>query len=334
MKVIRGLEGVRLGRRICLAMGVFDGVHIGHQAIISHAVRLAAPHRGTPAVLTFDPHPDTMISPNGAPPLLTTTDEKLALIRSLGIRLVVVADFDRGLAETPAADFARHILAERLRASCLIVGEGWRFGARGHGTTDLLHQMAPDLGFHVVVVPPVTVNGGTVSSTRIRGLLFEGRVGRARDFLGRWYELSGPVVTGNRLGRQLGFPTANLDLPPGKLVPPDGIYACWAGVRKLRPAVASIGVRPTFESAGERKIEVHLLRCPQQGGAGGELPSASLTTGLPSPRRPRRIELLGRALRVQFVKRLREEQRFESQEALVEQIRVDCEEARRVLSRE
>jgi FAD synthase len=206
------------------------------------------------------------------------------------------------------------------------------------------------------------VDGEVVSSTRIRQLISDGQVDRAHDFLGRWYELSGPVVTGNRIGRQLGFPTANLDLPPGKLVPPDGIYACWAGARKLRPAVTSIGVRPTFGNAGERKIEVHIL-FPQQdraggkllpnprraggkllpnprraGGkllpnprrAGGKLPSAPLRTGLPNPRRPL-ADLLGRTLRLQFVKRLREERRFESREALVEQIRADCAEAAQVL---
>ena len=306
MRVIRGLDGVRLRRRICLAMGVFDGVHVGHQAIISRAVRMASPDRGLPAVLTFDPHPDTIISASGAPPLLTTTDEKLALVGKLGIRLVVVARFDRKLAETPAADFARLILAEQLKAGCLIVGEGWRFGARGEGTTQLLHRVAPGLGLKVSVVPPVKVNREIVSSTRTRQLISDGHVDPARDFLGRWYELSGPVVTGNRLGRQLGFPTANLDLPPGKLVPPDGIYACYAGLRRLRPAAVSIGVRPTVESAGGRKIEVHLLERPHR-------------------------ELLGRTLRVQFVKRLRDERRFESREALMEQIRVDCVRALQIL---
>jgi len=307
VRVFRGLEEVRLRRRVCLAMGVFDGVHLGHQAIISRAVKMGSPHRGTPAVLTFDPHPDTIISPRGAPPLLTTTEEKLALIRSLGAGTLIIARFDHELAAMPAARFAREILGERLRAGCLIVGEGWRFGARGEGTTDLLHQMALELDFHVLVVPPVMVDGEVVSSTRIRRLIADGRADRARDFLGRWYELRGPVVTGRQLGRTLGFPTANLDLPTGKLVPPDGIYACWAGLRRLRPAVTSIGVRPTFESAGERKIEVHLLERPSQ-------------------------NLLGRSLRVQFVKRLREERQFESREALVEQIRSDCEEARQVLN--
>jgi len=309
VRVFRGLDEVRLRRRVCLAMGVFDGVHLGHQAIISRAVEMASPHRGTPAVLTFDPHPDTIISRQGAPPLLTTTEEKLALIRSLGVRMLMVARFDRELAETPAIDFARDILAERLRAGCLIVGEGWRFGASGEGTTGLLHEMAPELDFHVSVVPPVMADGEVVSSTLIRQLISDGDVDRARDFLGRWYELRGPVIAGRRLGRELGFPTANLDLPPGKLVPPDGIYACWAGLRRLRPAVTSIGVRPTFESAGERKIEVHLLERPSQ-------------------------NLLGRTLRVQFVQRLREERRFESRDALVEQMRDDCAEAVRVLRAE
>jgi len=307
VKVIRSLAEARVRSRLCLAMGVFDGVHVGHQAIISQAVRMASSGRGLPAVLTFDPHPDTIISPRGAPPLLTTTDEKLTLLRELGIRLVVVARFDRALAETPAADFARCILAERLRAGCLIVGEGWRFGARGEGTTDLLRRFAPELGFDVCPVPHVTVRHRVVSSTHIRDLISVGRVDAARDFLGRWYEITGPVVAGDRRGRTLGFPTANLDLPPEKLTPPNGIYACWAGVRKPRPAVASIGVRPTFENAGRTKIEVHLLTPP-------------------------RLNLLGRLLRVQFVSRLREERRFPTPDALIGQMQRDRREAGSVLS--
>jgi riboflavin kinase/FMN adenylyltransferase len=280
-------------------MGVFDGVHLGHQAIIRAAVEMADPNRGLPAVLTFDPHPDAVISPTGAPPLLTTTEEKLALIRSLGIRLTVVARFDPGLAQTPAQEFVGSVLAERLRGRCLIVGDDWRFGARGEGNIALLHRLAPEFGFQVAAVPAVTVGRTRVSSTRIRSLLSRARLAAARACLGRWYGVSGKVVAGDRRGRELGFPTANLNPPAGKLIPPDGVYAGWAGVRRLCPAVISIGVRPTFEGRGERRIEVHLLGHPTS-------------------------SLLGRLLRVQFVKRLRGERRFPSPPALVRQMGKDC----------
>jgi len=306
VKVIHGLPQAPLRRPLCLAMGVFDGLHVAHQAIICTAVRMADSSGGIPAVLTFDPHPDAVLSPQGAPPLVTTTEEKLELIRSLGVRLVVVARFGSQLARMPAADFTREILARRLRARCLIVGEGWHFGAGGEGTTALLKQMAPSLGFHIAAIPPVTIGGRKVSSTRVRGLLAQGRLEVVRECLGRWYTLSGRVAAGAARGRQLGYPTANLELPPDKLLPPDGIYACWAGVRRLHPAVTSIGVRPTFGAGGAHLVEVHLLR-------------------------PVRRDLVGRDLRVLFISRIRGQRRFPSAEALVRQIARDCAEAERRL---
>ena len=308
MRVLRGLVGVKTRRPLCLAMGVFDGMHVGHQAIVAEAVRIAAATGSVPAVLTFDPPPDSVLSPEGGPPLLTTTEEKLSLMRAAGIRVAVVAEFDRGVADTPAEEFVRRVLVEQLRARCLVVGEGWRFGAGGRGTSSLLERMAGEAGFGVSVVPPVLLKGRKVSSTRIRSWLLRGRVSEAAEGLGRAYRLGGEVVSGAGRGRQLGYPTANLATPEEKLVPGDGIYACEAGVRCLRPAVASIGVRPTFEADGGRRVEVHLLD------------------------QRRRVELLGRSLRVDFVERLRGERRFRNAEALVQAMGKDCAEARRLLS--
>ena len=306
MRVVRGVR-TRMRRPLCLAVGVFDGVHLGHRAVIATALRAAQTSGTVPAVLMFDPHPDAVLNPDRPPLLLTTTDEKLSLLRALGIRLTVIATFDQRLADMPPDRFVRELLADQLRAQCVVVGENWRFGAAGKGTPDLLHRLASALAFRVFVVPPVTVGTGKVSSTRIRHLLAEGRAGPARELLGRPYQLAGRVVAGHGLGRQLGYPTANLQVPREKLVPADGIYACRAGRRRLWPAVSYIGVRPTFHQDGPRSIEAHLL---ERGG---------------------RINLLGRRLRVEFVERLRRDRKFSSPEALAAQMARDCARARRVI---
>jgi riboflavin kinase/FMN adenylyltransferase len=307
VRVIRGLRDVRLRRPVCLAIGVFDGVHLGHQAVISAAVRMSASGRPAPAVMTFDPHPDAVLSAGAAAVLLTTTDEKVRLLAGLGIKVAVIAEFDRGLAETSAEDFVRELVVEKLRAQCLVVGEGWLFGAGGRGTPVLLRRLGEAMGFRVAVVPPVKVGGRIVSSTRVRRLLERGKVEEARECLGRPYQVAGEVVAGEGRGRQLGYPTANVDPPSGKLVPAHGVYACLAGVRRLRPAVTNIGVRPTFGSGGRPRVEVHLLA---------------------PVRKPR---LLGRRLHVEFIAGLRGERRFLSPDALKRQMARDCEAARRVL---
>jgi len=332
--VIRGLPGVRVRRPLCLAIGVFDGVHLGHQAIVGTAVKMAGEGgRGAvPAVLTFDPHPDMVLSPHGAPALLTTTDEKIELLRALGIELVIVVEFTRAFADTRAEEFIAEVVGKRLRACCAVVGEGWRFGAGGKGDLRMLRQMAAALGFGVRAVGRVRRAGQLVSSTRVRTLLSHGRVSAAKALLGRPYALSGEVVAGDGRGRALGFPTANLRVAPEKLIPADGVYACLARVKRpgaggqgcLRPAVASIGVRPTFERAGQRRVEVHLLE-------GGGVPDAALrgseATSLGS------TSLLGGVIGVQFIARLRGERRFPSAEALARQMEMDCRRAQRALAR-
>lgn len=306
MRVLRGLrKGLR--RPLSLAMGVFDGVHVGHRAVIAAAVRAARPSGLVPAVLTFEPHPDAVLQKQGAPPLLTTTKEKLALLRGLGVRLAVIAPFDRGLARAEAEAFAGDVLARQLRAKCIIVGENWRFGAGGRGTPALLNRLAPSLGFRVSVVPPVCVGRRKVSSTRIRSLLLRGDVAAARELLGRPYRLSSRVVAGSGIGRTLGFPTANLRAEAEKLVPADGVYACRAGRRRLWPAAAYIGSRPTFAGGGPRRIEVHLLACPKP------------------------PDLLGATLNVDFVARLRGDRNFPSPKALAAQMARDCDKAQRLL---
>jgi riboflavin kinase/FMN adenylyltransferase len=314
VRVVRDI-GTRLRKPLCLAMGVFDGVHRGHRDVVAAAVRSGARLGITPAVLTFEPHPDAVLSPRGAPPLLTTTEEKLALFRDLGVGLTVLARFDRRLANMPAEEFVRELLVARLRARCLVVGEGWRFGAAGKGAIGLLREMAPELGFSVSVVQALSLGGAKVSSTRIRGLLARGSVSAAAEMLGRRYQVAGRVVAGAGLGRTLGYPTANLAPPEDKLIPADGIYACLAGLRRLRPAVAYIGTRPTVSAAGRRGMEVHVLPPEGRGTA-----------------RPR-LDLLGRLLRVEFAARLRADRKFPSLEALSRRMACDCKRARALLER-
>jgi len=308
MRVIRGLPARRLRYPLSLAIGVFDGMHLGHRAVIDAAFRLGRPHLLAPSVLTFDPHPDSVLRPGGGPPLLTTIDERLALLRALGVDTVIVARFDQALASMPAGQFVTEILVGKLRARCLTIGRDWRFGAGGRGNAALLTRLAPRYEFVFCSCPSVALDGITVSSTLIRSLLADGDVAEANRYLGRPYQLSGVVQRGERRGRRLGFPTANLEPPPEKVVPPDGVYACWAGASRFSPAVASIGVRPTFEHGASRRLEVHLL----------------------DQARPPR--LLGRRLRVAFAAHLRQERRFPSPEALQEQIRTDVAAARAILA--
>ncbi len=307
MRVIRGLDR-RLRRPLCLALGVFDGLHLGHRKVIDTAVSWARRGPLAVGVLTFDPHPDTIINPSGAPHLLTTTEEKLALLRELEVNIAVIAGFTRQLAHMPAERFVRDVLVRGLRARRIVVGEGWRFGAGGAGSSEVLRVLGGELGFQVSVVPPVSVKGREVSSTRIRRLLLRGRLEAANELLGRPYGMAGCVVAGAGRGRDLGFPTANLDVPTTKLIPADGVYACLAGLRKMRPAVAYIGTRPTFEEAGDRRVEVHLLEPP------------------------RRAMLRGRQLRIRMIARLRGGREFASAQALAAQMERDSVRADALLS--
>jgi riboflavin kinase/FMN adenylyltransferase len=280
--------------------------------VIAAAVSQARSVGATPAVLTFDPHPAAVVAPRGSPPLLTTTDEKIESIRRLGVKLVVIAPFDKALADMPAEAFVVEVLVQQLRARCVTVGCDWRFGAGGRGAPALLKRLAEVHGFGVTTIPAVVAKGSPVSSTRIRGLLLRGRVEEANELLGRPYSLTGRVVPGDGLGRTLGFPTANLRLEPEKLIPADGVYACFATTagspdrstrssnRRLWPALCYIGTRPTVESGGARRAEVHLLK--RRGPVG-------------TP---------GSVLRAELVSRLRSDRRFPSTEALVVQMTLDC----------
>ncbi len=245
---------------VYLAIGVFDGVHLGHQAVIGRVEEDARRGGGTAAVVTFDPHPVRVLRPESAPRLLTATAHKVRLIRALGVEHLLIIHFDAAFAATPPAEFIRRLAAacRPLREVC--VGHAWSFGAKRAGNLQLLEALGKELGFEEVGVPAVEVDGEIVSSTLIRQSVEAGDFARAARFLGRAYTILGTVVKGGQLGRRLGFPTANLSAH-NEQFPPDGVYAVEALVDgRVQPGVANIGVRPTLQNeSGERLFEVHLF---------------------------------------------------------------------------
>jgi len=245
---------------VFLSIGVFDGVHLGHRAVIRRALDDARAAGGTAAVLTFDPHPLRILQPEHAPRLLTSTPHKLRLIRALGVEALLVIPFDRRFAATPPEEFIKALrdACNPLREIC--VGHQWSFGRNRAGNLEMLRRLGDEMGFDEVGVPAVEIDGRIVSSTLIRGAVQAGDFETARRFLGREYTILGTVVEGDHLGRKLGFPTANL-AAHNEQFPPDGVYAVEAALRERRcKGVVNIGVRPTVHaSGGERVLELHLF---------------------------------------------------------------------------
>ncbi|EKP93635.1 bifunctional riboflavin kinase/FAD synthetase [Thermaerobacter subterraneus] len=305
MEVIHGIAGWRDGQPTCVAIGTFDGVHRGHQALLRGAVAAARAQQAVAVALTFDPHPLAVLAPDRLPPLLGTLDDRLALFASLGIDRTLVARFDHALSQTTAEDFAREVLAGKLQARAVFVGYNFRFGRGGQGTPADLERWGSQWGFWTHTVPPVRVGAQLVSSSWVRSLLEMGQVEIAATALGRLYSVAGRVVRGEGRGAGLGFPTANLELAPGLALPAAGVYAVWVRTPGgLEPGVANLGRRPTF-GGGALRLEVHLLDGAR--------------------------DLYGQVLRVGFARRLREERRFSGPEELARQIARDVAAAREAL---
>lgn len=307
MRVIRGIDHWDPSGPTHIAIGTFDGVHRGHQALLRGAVAAARVQGGLALALTFHPHPSTVLAPHRTPPLLTSLEDRLALFRWLGLDRVLVMPFDRPLASMEASTFARDILVARLGARTVFVGYNFRFGRGASGTAADLERWGAAWGMEVHVVPPVRTEGVVVSSSWIRERLSAGDVGLAASGLGRLYSVLGSVQRGEGRGAAIGFPTANLAVPPAMALPAGGVYAAWVAWKgRLWPAVANLGHRPTF-GGGPLRLEVHVLGLDE--------------------------DLYGQSLRVGFVHRLRSEQRFEGVQQLVQQIRRDVEAARSWLDR-
>jgi riboflavin kinase/FMN adenylyltransferase len=297
-----------------VTIGNFDGLHVGHRTILEIVIARARARRGEAVVYTFDPHPRKALQPQRPLGLLTTLPQKLERLEATGIDVVVVEPFDEAFASISPERFVREILHGRLRPVEVYVGYDFRFGKEREGSMRLLTELGPHLGFSVTIVPEVRVEGRDVNSTRIRGLLAEGKVEDAAVLLDRPYGVWGRVVQGDRRGRTLGFPTANLELD-NEVLPQAGVYAGHvrlldegspaAGLRW--PGVANLGRRPTFAGSGTDRLvcEVHLLDWSG--------------------------DLYGRRVELAFERRLRAERRFPDAEALRAQIAADAAEARRVL---
>lgn len=290
MKVVRGFEGLSLDPRpTALALGTFDGLHLGHQAVVAE-LRSAAARAGLQAMaITFDPHPLAVIAPPGRPFLLTTVEERADLFTSMGVETLLVVRFDTDLRDVPAARWLE-ILSGRLHLREMVASSNHAFGRGREGDTAMLQAWAGARGIGVTVVPPVRDGGAVISSSGIRERLRNGDVRTAAQWLGRWYAIRGSVVAGDGRGRGLGVPTANLQVSPEKVVPCPGVYAAYATVAgQTHMAAVNIGVRPTF-GAGAQTVEAHLLDVDQ--------------------------DLYGQTVEVAFVSRLRDEQRFPDLETL------------------
>ncbi len=291
-----------LHRHIAIAAGVFDGVHLGHRAVISSALDFAAANNGSAVVLTFDPHPTSVLRPDNASPLLTSTRHKLRILKALGVQHTLVIPFTKEFAATPPATFIEQLAAAcDLRHFC--VGQNWAFGKGRAGNLALLTTLGTRLGFSANGIPSVSVDDQPVSSTAIRAAVQRGDLPTAQRLLGREFSLFGTVIAGNQLGRTIGFPTANIR-PENEQLPPNGVYAIAAtlGNESIR-GVANIGLRPTVQSAdSERLLEVHLFDFSG--------------------------DLYGTDLEIHFRRFIRAEQKFPSLDALKTQIAEDAASAR------
>ncbi|MBU2603421.1 MAG: bifunctional riboflavin kinase/FAD synthetase [Actinobacteria bacterium] len=263
MRVYRSIEevGHRGDAPRSVAIGTFDGFHLGHRAIVTKAVQAARAMEGAACVLTFEPHPSAILDPENQPARLCTFDQKVSLLEEAGVDELVALPFDEAFAALGPAEFSELVLSERLNARQVLVGENFRFGHRGAGTAEDLLAFGRARGFSVTAIGLVIASGKPVSSTRIRALIAEGRVEDAATLLGRPHALDGIVEGGAGRGRDLGSPTANLDVPAGSAVPGAGVYVTRTTVAPgdVRPSVTSIGTNPTFETAQVVRIETFIL---------------------------------------------------------------------------
>lgn len=292
-------------RETILTIGVFDGVHLGHHHLLRHLLLRAQQENLLSGVVTFDRHPQTILSPQTWLSWLTTLEDRTTLLRKFGVELIVVLPFTREIAQISAGNFVQ-LLKQYLKMRRLVIGPDFALGKEREGNVSRLQALGQEIGFSVEVVSPVVLDGVVISSTAIREALAYGDMKRVEKLVGRPFSFTGEVVPGAGRGRALGFPTANLEAKPEQALPRDGIYATISQInQELFPSVTNIGIRPTF-GGGKHIVEVYLL--DYEG------------------------ELYGEKLRIDFIDRLRDEKRFESAEQLKAQIRRDVEQARLILS--
>ena len=304
MNILRAPSDLPPGpRRVCVAIGVFDGVHLGHQQVIRQTVADAEQYEALSVVVTFDRHPNAVVAPAHVPPPVYSLTQKLSAIGALGVEATWVIQFDEAFSRQTGEEFVRALARDFCQLRSICVGSRFTFGHRRSGNVELLRRLGAELHFSVHGLAAVSLDGEAVSSTRIREAILSGQFDTAGQMLGRAWSLAGPVVKGDQLGTQLGYPTANLEVD-GRVLPPNGVYAVHVRVgSQIHRGVINIGVRPTLATGQlQVRVEAHLLDF----------------TG----------DLYGQDLELTFVEKLRAEQKFSSLEALREQIVRDVAKAR------
>jgi len=307
MEILPELAAIGPESEVLLSVGVFDGVHAGHRYLLKELKQRAAEHGLLSAVVTFDPHPQSVLHPHDRLLWLSDVEDRIKTIKELGIDIVALLTFTPEVAQLSAKEFM-YLLKERLKMRGIMVGHDFALGRHREGDIDLLRSLGRDMGFSVEVIPSYTVNGEVVSSTLIRQALAQGDMRKVRRLMGHYFRLGGRVVSSDKRGRALGFPTANLDVKPQQALPGDGTYATIAqvdGVQFL--SATNVGIRPTF-GEGRRRVETHLLNY--------------------------KGDLYGKQISVEFVQKLRDERRFRSSQELKAQIEKDVRQAETVLAKE
>jgi riboflavin kinase/FMN adenylyltransferase len=306
MKVVKSLQDAGEIPKLCVALGNFDGVHLGHQQLISEVVNLAKKINGTPAVLTFFPHPDKVLFPEKAAKYIITDERKIKLFKHYGIELVIQLPFTVEFANVQAEGFVKELI-DNIQLAYLVIGFNYTFGQGGAGDWRLLEKLSKQSNFSLKVVPPVIVDDILVSSTAIRGALLEGNICMAAQLLGRWPLLEGEVAAGNKVGRQLGFPTANLKSEERILLPKKGVYLVQVWLDNCRHfGLLNIGLRPTLTKTLSPVAEIHILEFEH--------------------------DIYGRWLEVYLLERLRDEKKFANLDQLVEQIKTDVSSAYEIIA--
>jgi riboflavin kinase/FMN adenylyltransferase len=287
-----------------VAIGIFDGVHAGHQQIIA-----TAKHQGDVTVMTFDPHPTSVIAPERTPTQLVNIKDRIELLKQAGATAVEVVNFNKDFSQLTPDKFIEDVLIGRFSAEHVVIGENFNFGIKAQGTPKYLTEVGPKYGFGVSIVKLQEDRGSTISSSRIRNLIIDGQIERANELLTRNFYLRGPVVHGEKRGREIGYPTANIGLNSLATIPADGVYAGWLSVGENRWAAAiSIGTNPTFPGVRGRQVEAYAL--DQVG-----------------------LDLYDQEAKIEFGYRLRDTLKFDGLPPLLEQMKKDCDQARELTSK-
>jgi len=287
-----------------VAIGIFDGVHAGHQQIIANAK-----HNGDVTIMTFDPHPVSVVAPERTPSQLVPLKDRIELLKAAGATSVEVINFTKEFSQLSADQFIEDVLVGRFAAEHVVIGENFNFGFKAQGTPEYLSQIGPKYGFGVTIVKLQENRGSTISSTRIRSLIIDGEIERANEMLTRNFYLKGPVVHGEKRGREIGYPTANIGLDSLSTIPADGVYAGWLTVGEDKwPAAISIGTNPTFPGVRGRQVEAYALD----------------QTGL---------DLYDKEAKLEFGFRLRDTLKFDGLDPLLVQMKKDCDKARELTSK-